>query len=636
MKCNGKFSGRALVVVAGLAIGVVPMLVGCDRKDATLESLSNSARTLHSSGNGGEASRKQYTEVSNAMAEVAKGGDRAAATASLMISVSQLGLTDAEFQKYLTSESDCLALSHQIRSSLSQYLSMHEAAKGADAFSVAGEMGRINGDRATSQAALDKARTEKGKVDGDLTTLKSDAKSRLDAAQAKLAEAAKLTENLARMSATEAAVATQKAHDIKVQAESDRRAGLELQAQAATLEPVSSEWALKITQHENLLKNLADSEKALQEQERLAKQSAADARSDAKKAGDRVIELTGQLQTLRSGAVDESATKALSTLKKALDASRELAKPTGNAGQAGLVAGMAQQGIGELQWARAKGHEAYASLLQRLTTAQPALPGAADYASKVEAALKAQTDASDAAKAAFEDAQRGFERAASASTGPSNAAAKEQLKALAARYAKLSGKASDTAVDAGAATEAAAAPAPAAAPAATAGASYDPELRKAIESNLAIAKSMKNLDDAMKAKFGKGMNELMANMPGGGQAMSGMSDEAMTNALAAATVDAATVTVNGSDATIEITGAPKLTAKKMGEAWVVVLPGMEAMMNNPQMAAQAGMIAKSMGAIGKVADNLAQEIKDGKHATPDTAMKAFMEKMMQALMGGGG
>jgi len=621
-----------LVVLAGLAVS---MLAGCDRKDATLESLSDSARTLQSAGHGGEASRKDYTTVSNAMAEVAKGGDRAAATASLMISFSQLGLTDAEFQKYLTSESDCLALSHQIRSSLSQYLSMHEAAKGADAFSVASEMGRINGERAKSQAALEKARSEKGKVDGDLSMLRSDAKSRLDAAQAKLGEAAKLTEGLARMTAVDAAVATQKAHDIKVQAESDRRAGLELQAQAATLEPVSSEWALKITQHENLLKNLADSEKALQEQERLAKQSAADARSDAKKAGDRVIELTGQLQALRSGAVDESATKALATLKKALDASRELAKPTGNAGQAGLLAGMAQQGIGELQWARAKGHEAYASLLQRLTSAQPALPGAADYASKVEAALKAQTDASDAAKAAFEDAQRGFERAASTSTGPSNAAAKEQLKALAARYAKLSGKASDSAVDADAAKEAAAAPTPAPeAPVAAANASYDPELRKAIEMNLGIAKSMKSLDDAMKAKFGKSMTELAASMPGGGQMMGGAND---TEALASVSIDAVKVTVNGDTATIEVPGgAATLSGKKLGGTWLILQPGMEAMLNDPAMASQVGAMAKSLGSIGRVAEDLAKEVNEGKHASPEAAMQAFMQKMMQAVMGGMG
>lgn len=631
MMCNGK----SLVVVAGMAMGVVLAggLSGCDRKDATLESLNDSARTLHSAGTGGEASRKDYTSVSNAMAEVAKGGDKAAATASLMISVSQLGLTDAEFQKYMASESECLALSHQIRSSLSQYLSMHEAAKGADAFSVTGEMGRINGERATSQAALDKARTEKGKIDGDLATLKSDAKSRLDAAAAKLADAAKLTENIARMSATEAAVATQKAHDIKVQAESDRRAGLELQAQAATLEPISSEWALKISQHENLLKNLADSEKALQEQERLAKQSAADARSDAKKAGDRVTELTGQLQALRAGAVDEAATKALSTLKKSLDASRELAKPTGNAAQAGLVAGMAQQGIGELQWARASGHGAYASLLQRVAQAQPALPGAADYASKAEAALKAQADASDAAKAAFEDAQRGFERAASASTGPSNAAAKEQLKALAARYAKLSGKASDTAVDAGAAKEAAA---PAAAPVAeapAAAASYDPELRKAIEMNLSIAKSMKSLDDAMKAKYGKGLKEVAAAMPGGAQMASGADG---ADALANINVDALKVTVNGDSATIELPGAPSLSAKKIGGTWLIIQPGMEAMLNDPAMAGQIGMMAKSMGAVGQVANDLAKEINEGKHATPEGAMQAFMQKMMQAMMGGGG
>ena len=39
---------------------------------------------------------------------------------------------------------------------------------------------------------------------------------------------------------------------------------------------------------------------------------------------------------------------------------------------------------------------------------------------------------------------------------------------------------------------------------------------------------------------------------------------------------------------------------------------------------------------GKIADELAKDVTDGKHATPEAVMQAFMQKMMQAMMGGGG
>lgn len=623
----------------GLAIGLVALtglaLAGCDRKDATLDALGATAVKLRAAGGAGEASRKTFSEVTTSVAEIARNGERSGTSASLMIAVSQLGLSDAELQKYLASEAQSLSLADQVRSALSQYLSMHEAAKGADAFSIAGEMGRINTERAKDREALEHAKAEKSNVEKEITTLTGDSKARLEAAHAKLVDAAKLTENLAKLSAADGAVALQQAYDIKVKAESDRKAGLELQAKADMLQPVMDEWTLKITQYENLLQNLTDSEKSLQDQERLAKQTAADARTDAGKAGDRVADLVRQMQELRSGPLDEAATKALATLKKAIDATREMSKPAGNPGQAALLAGTAQQAIGEIQWSRSSGAGAYAMTLKALAETKPALPASADYAAKADAATKAQTETSDAAKAAFEEAQRGFEKAASANNGPGAAAAREQLKALATRYKKLAGKAGDTAADAAAAAPAEPAPAPAAA--APAGGSYDPDLRKALEADIAAAKGMKNLDDAMKAKYGKTMEELAASMPGGGQMMGGMQQSKdAAAALAAVTVEALQVTVNGDSATIAIPGSTSLTAKKIGGAWVVVQPGMEAMLSQPAMASQVGAMQTVLSSIGKIADELAGEIKAGKHATPDDAMKAFMGKMMQAMQGMGG
>jgi hypothetical protein len=654
-----------LVALAGLAL--VVGLGGCDRKDATLDLLSDTARTLHSAGGVGDASRKSFSEVTTTLAEVARNGDRSGATASLMISVSQLGLSDAEFQKYLASEAQCLAISDQIRSTLSQYLSLHAAAKGADSFSVAGEMGRINAERARNQDELAKARTERSNLDQQITTLRSDSTSRLAAANAKLADAAKVTENLARLSSAEGAAATQRAYDIKVEAEKDRRAGLELEAKASLLQPVLDEWTLKIGQYEHQLENLAGSEKSLQEQERLAKQSAADARSDAGNAAERIADLVRQAQELRAGPLEECTGKALATLKKAVDATRELAKPSGNPGQASLLTGMAQQAIGELQLSRASGYAAYGAMLQNLIEATPAMPAAADYASKAEAATKAQADASDAAKAAFEDAQRGFERASS--TGPGEAATKAQLKALAARCQKLAGKASDSAADAAAT--------PSSPTAAVAGSSassaVDPEFRTALERFIAANKagdvaamlalrhfpdpavreivqstsgmitSMMRLDNAMKAKFGKGLQEASGNAPGMDQLTAGFAKvSSKMKEYAPLSADSFQVTIDGDNATATASGVSKpATFKKVDGKWLVADAESDAAMSNPQAAAQLKAMSGLYAPMGTAAAEVAAEVEQGKHASAEAAMEALgmkllpiMQKMMQGKGGG--
>jgi hypothetical protein len=634
---------RAGVLALLMGMSVMAGLAGCDRKDATLNAVNVQARTLQTAGGAGEYSRQQYSSIATSLGEIPRNGERSGATASLMVSMSHLGLSDAEFQKYLSHETQSLAYGDQVRSALSLYLSLHQAADGADAFSVTAEMGRINGERSKNQELLVDAKAKKSAIDQQIATLRGDAKSRLDSAGTKLAQAADLTQGVAKMTSAEAASAREQAHEIKVQAESDRRAGLELEVRADLMQPTANEWALKITQYENLLKNLADSEASLQEQERLAKQSATDARADAQKFGMRIATLLGQMQELRVGPLDESATKTLSTLKKALDATREMAKPTGNPSQASLLVGMAQQGIGELHWARAGGHAAYAATLHNLIEAKPPLPAKSDYEAKAEAALKAHAESTDAAKAAFDDAQRGFDRAASAATGPAAAPAKAQLKALAARYQKLSGKAVDASQDAAAAeaapapVAAAPTPAPEAAPAAK---EYDPALRKVLQDFIATAKSMKQLDDAMKAKFGKTMTEAAASLPGAGQMMGGMqTDPELASAMALLDVASLDVRVNGNSATITLPGSKSLVGRKMDGIWIVLEPAQAAMLDSPQFAGAAKIMPRMMAGMTAIANDLAAEVRNGQHANAEAAMQAFVMKfgaIMQQMMGGGG
>ena len=137
----------------------------------------------------------------------------------------------------------------------------------------------------------------------------------------------------------------------------------------------------------------------------------------------------------------------------------------------------------------------------------------------------------------------------------------------------------------------------------------DPEMLAAMVKTVS---SMKKLQDAAVAKYGEEGKKL---------ASENRDDLDITTA-----VENAEVKIEGDTATLTAKdkGEP-LKLKKIGNEWKVDMSEM----SGPA----AGFGAIMMTAMSKAADELAGEIKAGKHKTVEEAQAAMSQKMMGAMMG---
>lgn len=650
-----------LAIILALTCGGLALMAGCERRNPALDVITSNASKLRTVATPDAKTQEHYSAVIHGVAPVGKDGGKTGAAAYALTAASQIGLADPSLTQYAELETQSLGMVDTVQLTLSYWIRKNAAASGSDQFSVATELERIGTARTSYQNKLNEARTQKERTDQQIGALSAQAKGKLESSQGKLLDFAKRMDEASRLAPTQAAAATEDAHALKRQAESERREGLEIQARADLLEPVSAEWALKAAQFENQLANLAQSEKDLQDQDALVKKSAGDARADARTAGELLTNQMRQLAELRSGALAESADKAGKALKAAADAGNPAKE--GSPAQSALMIALARQAQGELQWSRASGHASYASLLKCLATVTPGLPAKADYESASQAIDKARQDAETQAKDFFKQAKDAFERAANQGAG----GAKEHLKALAARYAALSGQAADAATDSAAAAkkpEPAREPAPAAAKPA-----YDPALKTALEQYIAAGKSLdgakltsmfhsdnaqvrdmmastsgmldgfSKLERAMKDKFKKGFVETLAQSPAGAMMGGAGGGLGQFEAFEKLTADQCQVSQEGDSATVTADGLKTpIHWKKVGGAWKVVSPEMETMLANPQVAAQMGMAKKLYPAMGKLMEELAGDVKAGKLTDPNAVLQAFQAKlmpMMQEMMGPG-
>ena len=659
MNLPNRTSFRPLVLAS--VCGTLALLAACERHSPPLEVITSNASKLRTVATPDAKTAGNYNAVIKNVAPVSKEGGKTGAAAYALTAASQIGLADPALTEYAQLETQAVGMIDSVQLTLSYWIRKNSTATGSDQFTVAPALERIAAARTTCQNNLNEARAQKERADQQIAALNAEARQKLDTAQAKLIDFAKRMDAASRLGPTQAAAATEDAHALKRLGESERRAGLEVQARADLLKPVSEEWALKAAQCENQLANFAQGEKDLRAQEALVKKSAGDARADARTAGELVTNQVRQVTELRGGALNDAAEKAAKVLKAAADAANPAKE--GSPGQASLMIALARQAQGELQWARASGHASYGALLTNLAGISPALPAKSDYEAKAQAAEKARQECEAQAREFFKQTRDAFERASNQGAG----GAKEHLKALAARYAALSGQAGDAAVDSAASAKKAEpakdAPAPAEAPA------YDPALRSALERYIAAAKALDaqklvgmfhsdnaqvrdlmgsmtgmiggyaKLDRAMKDKFGQGFAQAVAQSPAGAMMGGAGGGMGQLDALSTLTIEQCQVTQEGEGATMTAPGiAAPMHWKKVGGAWKTVSPEVEAMLANPQVAAQMGMAKKLYPAMGKVMEELAADVKAGKITDANAVTQAFQAKLMplmQEMMGPG-
>lgn len=165
---------------------------------------------------------------------------------------------------------------------------------------------------------------------------------------------------------------------------------------------------------------LATQRTLLEEADRNAQLRAKVASDESKSAENAAFEAARKLrgvireiETLRSGELNDAYTAAASTLDGA--ASTLLAGARGDTSRDGkdangVIEGLLQQAIGDLHKARGTGAAGYAALLSRLTQIEPSPPDRNDYVAMLTRARTVQDEAMQAAGAAFANAADALER----------------------------------------------------------------------------------------------------------------------------------------------------------------------------------------------------------------------------------
>lgn len=644
----------ALICLAGLAFAG-----GCDRDERAADAIRQATQKIQALTPAGSAPastserEKTLKSVLSTLQSVSgQGSAGEKATANILLSQAQAGLASIPGEQAVALERESINQSAVLRSALDAYLVAQGRVKAA-VYDPAPELARLAQEDQERQAQIEAAQKRKAEIDATLAQMRVQAAGIAAAGRAKHDEAGKLRQQALTQSAVAAEALLTQARSLSREGDKLEAQAEEITARAEKLAPEAPAAELEVQRLTLQRSLIAKAQESVKKREADAKKDAAEAQADAAKAAEDVKKLAAALEELRSGdlakASEESIsgyTKAASSAKSAVAAAKATAQ---------LAAGSAQQSLGDALWSKAHGLSSYAGVLEALATAQPPLPDAAAYKAKLD---EARTQAGEARTAAAEAYQAAFSAYESAGRSPE---AEKRLESLKSRLGKAGFIASDGKIDFRPQAAPSETPPPAEsteAPAATASADT-PEVaavravfarymeltfgsdpgaladlydtanageRNAIEQISVFAQKALKLDEAMRAKFGQGMDAL----GDGGAGASGAELAALRNLKPTD----ATITVEGGKASISAPGLDRpLTMKKVGDAWKIDLDGMTAdmQMTREQLPMMAGMI----GMMAPTFDTLIAEVESGK-LTSAQAVGTRLQELVASMMPGGG
>lgn len=653
----------ALVALAGLA--------SCEREDAAGEALQKAhvkLASLSPSGTTFAAGKMKSKELRDVISSLkpaldGTGTETQKASAQLLVAQAELALAEphaaraAELEKSVMQEYDPEQKASSglslIRSLLGQYRTTSAAADAAAGYSPSSELTELDRQKKEKEGEIAKANAAQVAIEKEVGELRGQARAKQDESRAKRQAAGSLRQKVANQSATEGEKTTIEAIRISREADGLDVAAAGLEAKAASIEP-------RIGEVKNTIERLTKQVELLeQERERVKKRheemqrQAAELRASAAKTGEEIRSLADRVHELREGELKTETEQAAAGFGKAASGAKGAAKELKSG--ASMVAGLAQQSMGDVQLGLARGLTVYAHVLESLTLAKPAVPGAEAFAarlSEAKAGAKAAVEAAFEAYKAADEAYKAADASYNAAGGGADVKAKlDRINHRLRELIKLSGGGDDV-------IEARGDAAPAETPVASGGETGAPagddsgplatvkRMVAAIEAGDAatlescfftanesdkqtvrgmfgMMTSVNKLDHAMKAKFGTSLTEAGQSMGMGGMSggMGGFDPKAIANA---------TVKVEGDTATVSIPGDPDPTkmVRKDGK-WLIDL--------SDQMA-EMKQAAQMMGGFGSIFEEVAKDVESGKLADIQAAMMAIQQKIAakMGLQGGGG
>ncbi|MBK7405450.1 MAG: hypothetical protein IPJ41_12660 [Phycisphaerales bacterium] len=454
-QCYGNRTPRArarthvtrVIALAG-CLGVAT-LAGCSRSPGE-QALSDASIKLASLDVGvgsqmpeGVASAT-YNEVIQTLSAFSKGQDALAADASVLIASAQRGLGIRAASGAASLEKLAIDKFPGIRARLRAWQMYNAAAAAAGSYDPAPELARIDQDTRARQGEAEQARAKKAAIEKQIGELLAQVADRIGKASALRDQAGTLQLKIAGVSATEGLELAKQVRDLSRQADELELEARGLQGQADRLEIDLRAATVEIDKLASQIELLGQSRAAVQARDKAAKEDAARARGDAQQAaveiGQRVDSGDGALTPFREQQIEPKAAEAMKFLNSAVTSANN--GKSARKSNAQIAIGQAKQSLADAEWTSALGLDAYAQLLEELANARPALPAAAEYATRSKDARAAATEAKQAAYDAYQAAKSAYE--ASGATG----ATRELIDQVSTRLNAISRRVGDGVVDA--------------------------------------------------------------------------------------------------------------------------------------------------------------------------------------------
>ncbi len=441
MSESRQFVARAtaiLLTASGLA-----MLPACEPQDVASDAIRAAQMRLTAITNSGASTARQESKqavlrqiASDLGAVMGKATGAEKAAASLILSRVHAGLAEAAADEAQTLDREYQTELTRARGLFSTWHSAASNAANLASYDPSTELAAIKAQGDALVAILKTKESDKAAIEGQVNDLRSQAKAKAEAVNAKRLEAASIRARAASLSPMEA-------EGVVKEAAQRSREGDALEVEQAELETKANQVAPRIaeiqTEIDTLHRQQTLNVKAGEQVSAKAEQASKDSAAETERAGGLATQfdaLVNQLLKQRQEAVAPKFVAAIELYEKAASAARSGQEVSrSQAGGAGAQASMA---MGDLHWANASGVENTVSLLERAGTSKPDLASASVYKASAEK-LQVERDAAlEAAAKAYAEAMDALEKVTAKSPENTRQLAHAKQRLAEARY-KLSG-----------------------------------------------------------------------------------------------------------------------------------------------------------------------------------------------------
>lgn len=427
-----------LLTASGLAL-----LPACEPQDVASDAIRAAQVKLTAITNSGASTARQESKqavlrqiASDLGAVMGKATGAEKAAANLILSRVHAGLAEAAADEAQTLDREYQTDLTRARGLFSTWHSAASNAANLASYDPSTELAAIKAQGDALVAILKTKEADKAAVEGQVNDLRTQAKAKAEAVNAKRLEAASTRSRAASLSPMEA-------ESVVKEAAQRSREGDALEVEQAELETKANQLAPRIaeiqTEIDTLHRQQTLNVKAGAQVSAKAEQASKDSAAETERAGGLATQfdtLVGQLLKQRQESVAPKFAAAIELYEKAASTARSGQEVSrSQAGGAGAQASMA---MGDLHWANASGVENTITLLERAGSSKPDLASSSAYKASAEK-LQGERDAAlEAAAKAYADAMEALEKVTAKSPENTRQLAHAKQRLADARY-KLSG-----------------------------------------------------------------------------------------------------------------------------------------------------------------------------------------------------